>query len=78
APAGLDLKQWLLSFPSYGFLLSVRPDCVRPVQALFRPHELICAEVGQVTGDRALMLTLAEESLCFWDLAQAALTGFGG
>jgi selenophosphate synthetase-related protein len=25
-PVGLPLERWLLCFPSYGFLLSVRPD----------------------------------------------------
>ena len=31
-PRGIGLEQWLLSFPSYGFLLSVSTDCVEKIQ----------------------------------------------
>lgn len=76
-PPELTLKRWLLSFPSYGFLLSVRPSSVGQVQEFFQPYPLICAEVGTVTGDRILTLTQADEAACFWDLRWETLTGFG-
>ncbi|MFE4105072.1 sll0787 family AIR synthase-like protein [Almyronema epifaneia] len=76
-PAVLSLKRWLLSFPSYGFLLSVRPHVVSQIQKIFTAQDLICAAVGTVTSDRLLTLTLKGESDCFWDLNQTALTGFG-
>ena len=75
-PSGLDLKQWLVSFPSYGFLLSVRPDCVEPIQHLFEPHNLVCAAIGQVILGHTLTLKSGAESTCFWDLSQEPLTGF--
>ncbi|MGF1535466.1 MAG: sll0787 family AIR synthase-like protein [Elainellaceae cyanobacterium] len=81
-PRAVPLVRWLLSFPSYGFILSVRPEQVADVQALFRSRDLVCAAVGQVTSvpeptsDRALTLRLGAESMPFWDLRRQALTGF--
>lgn len=75
-PSGLDLKQWLVSFPSYGFLLSVRPDCVEPIQQLFEPHDLVCTAIGQISPGHILTFKSGDESTDFWDLSQEALTGF--
>lgn len=75
-PSGLDLKQWLVSFPSYGFLLSVRPGCVEPIQQLFEPHNLVCAAIGQISPGHILTFKSGDESTDFWDLSQEALTGF--
>jgi len=75
-PAQVSLERWLVSFPSYGFLLSVCPDAVPQVQSLFHRQTLSCAVIGQVVADRTLTLTWAGESQPFWSLAQAALTGF--
>jgi len=75
-PVGLGLKRWLVSFPSYGFLLSVRPNCTEAIQHLFEPHDLVCAAIGQISSGHKLILQSGAESTCFWDLSQDALTGF--
>lgn len=75
-PKELDLERWLLSFPSYGFLLSIRPDNVAAVQSCFREHSLVCAVVGEVQLSHQLVLTSANESVVFWDLSTQPLTGF--
>ncbi|MGF1516110.1 MAG: sll0787 family AIR synthase-like protein, partial [Elainellaceae cyanobacterium] len=75
-PDTVPLTRWLLSFPSYGFLLSVRPERVPDVQALFQSRDLACAAVGAVTQGQALTLALGHQSAQFWDLRQQALTGF--
>lgn len=75
-PAGLDLETWLLSFPSYGFLLSVRSHHFPAVQQLFQQRQLICERIGTVTCDRMLTLKQHTESVCFWNMAQQPLTGF--
>ena len=75
-PKAVSLTQWLLSFPSYGFLLSVRPHHVDAVRDLFHSRHITCEAVGQVTGDRALTLTLGDETLPFWNLGDRPLTGF--
>ncbi len=75
-PQGIGLEQWLLSFPSYGFLLSVRPAYVERMQALAQVLDIICEPIGKMTGDRKLILTKDNESICFWDLDDEGLTGF--
>jgi len=76
SPQGVPLLQWLLSFPSYGFLLSVRPNRVLDVQALFRDRAIACEAVGQILSDRSLTLSLGNDVMPFWDLPHQPLTGF--
>lgn len=75
-PEQVPLEAWLLSFPSYGFLLSVRPENVAAVQACFHQHNLVCEVVGNVEPERQLVLQSGSESAVFWDLSHRSLTGF--
>lgn len=75
-PPELVLERWLISFPSYGFLLSVRPDYVARVQYYFHQQDLVCAVVGEVRSTRELILRSKGESVSFWDFSQQTLTGF--
>jgi AIR synthase-related protein len=75
-PNELSLEHWLSSFPSYGFLLSVRPENVVNVQAQFHTRELICEVIGEVTPTSKLVLQSEIEQIVFWDLAYEPLTGF--
>ncbi|MBW4441180.1 MAG: sll0787 family AIR synthase-like protein [Plectolyngbya sp. WJT66-NPBG17] len=75
-PDGLTLDQWLISFPSYGFLLSVHPNNAKMIQAHFRQQDLICEIVGTVQTGSRLVLRSGEDSIDFWDLSEQKLTGF--
>ena len=75
-PDNIPLEQWLLSFPSYGFLLSVRPEKVASVQACFHEQNLVCSAVGTVEEHHQLVLKLGNESAVFWDLSTRSLMGF--
>jgi hypothetical protein len=75
-PDNIPLEQWLLSFPSYGFLLSVRPEKVASVQACFHEQNLVCSAVGTVEEHHQLVLKLDNESAVFWDLSTRSLMGF--
>lgn len=77
-PPSIDLLPWLLSFPSYGYLLSVRPEAVEQIQPQFHNRGLVCEPVGRITEGQTLTLKLGKASLCFWDFATTALTGFSG
>lgn len=85
-PPGVDLARWLLSFPSYGYVLSVPPARVPDVKHLFAEQGIACAAVGTVddTGLLQLVDTLGEaglqtpEPVVLWDLRREALTGCGG
>jgi len=66
APPGIDLEKWLISFPSYGYLLSVSKANQVPVINLLTEHRLACKVVGEVTANSDLELKLAGESIVFW------------
>ncbi|WP_035987411.1 sll0787 family AIR synthase-like protein [Leptolyngbya sp. KIOST-1] len=75
-PPGIDLLPWLLSFPSYGYLLSVRPKAVDQIQSQCHRRSLVCNPIGTVTSGHRLTLKLNDAALDFWDFATDALTGF--
>lgn len=75
-PAGAVLEKWLTSFPSFGFLLSVAPENVEAVTALFSPHGLTCQAVGEVRTGSQVVFQQFDQQQIFWDLA-VPLTGFG-
>jgi selenophosphate synthetase-related protein len=75
-PDNIPLEQWLLSFPSYGFLLSVRPEKIASVQACFHEQNLVCSAVGTVEEHHQLVLKWGNESAVFWDLSTRSLMGF--
>lgn len=75
-PAGIPLDRWLVSFPSYGFLLSVRPDKVTEVMQMFGDRQIACADIGEIQASPQLILRSAGESTVFWDFTQTQLTGF--
>jgi uncharacterized protein len=75
-PPDVPQEQWLLSFPSYGFLLSVAPTYVEKVQQSFLQRDLCCAVIGEVDSSSRLKLQLQQESVLFWDFAQQSLTGW--
>ncbi len=76
-PAEIPLDRWLVSFPSYGFLLSIRPDRVLAVEQMFRDRQITCTDIGEVISTPQLMLTARQESIIFWDFDREHLTGFG-
>ncbi|AUX48916.1 hypothetical protein SOCE26_104590 [Sorangium cellulosum] len=77
-PRDVPIERWLLAFPSYGFLLSVRPEAAREVLAAFERRGITSAAVGVVDGSRRLTLEASGERQVLWDLAAEPLTGFAG
>ncbi|MGB8168352.1 MAG: sll0787 family AIR synthase-like protein [Chthoniobacteraceae bacterium] len=55
-PPGGDLQRWLSAFPSFGYLLSVRPKKTAAVVAHFGAREITCAPVGRITAEPLLVL----------------------
>ena len=63
-PEDTSWLKWLISFPSYGYLLAVKPQQVEAVQALFaNENSLFVGDVGQFTAERQLMLATDQERL---------------
>jgi AIR synthase-related protein len=73
-PVGADLTGWLLTFPSYGFLLAVAPDRTEAVLASFAARALRAAVVGRADASRRLSLTMGGENAVVWDLSREGLT----
>jgi uncharacterized protein len=77
SPPTLALEDWLTRFPSYGFLLSVRPGDVSIIQAYFHQRNLVCEAIGTIQSEPKLLLESFSQTEIFWDLQQHPLTGFG-
>jgi uncharacterized protein len=53
-PPGVDLEHWLLSFPSYGYLLTADPADADAVAARFHARDLACRVVGRIEPGESL------------------------
>ncbi|PSN11866.1 sll0787 family AIR synthase-like protein, partial [filamentous cyanobacterium CCP5] len=49
-PPEVPLDKWLVSFPSYGFLLSVRSENLPALQARFQQRGLVCAAIADLVN----------------------------
>jgi uncharacterized protein len=56
SPKGSDLARWLVSFPSFGFLLSVDPSHVAKVIAAFSDRQITCHRAGEITASGTFVL----------------------
>jgi hypothetical protein len=74
-PPGVPLARWLLSFPSYGFVLSVGAPQVEEVIARFAARELSCVEIGRCTHSRQVHLRLGSAREQLWDFGVHSLIG---
>lgn len=74
-PDVVDLERWLVSFPSFGYVLTVRPENQEAVRQRFAARDIACQTIGKVQDNNCLELKYCEETTCFWDLkAQPLLT----
>lgn len=63
--------RWLSAFPSFGFVLAVRPALAAEVSARFAEHGIACADIGEVQAGTRLDVDLSQEQACLWDLAES-------
>ena len=64
-PVGLALDQWLLSFPSFGYLLTATSENAPAVIELFSNRQIACAIVGRIGEGHTLLLRQAGEVVDF-------------
>jgi AIR synthase-related protein len=74
-PPGVDFERWLRAFPSYGFILSVRPQNVKDVQTLFEQRGICCVPYATVTDETVVTVHSRGDSKVIWDFA-VPLMGF--
>jgi AIR synthase-related protein len=75
-PEGVGLREWLTTFPSYGFLFATPPQGKPVLEATLRARGLTCESVGAVDASSQLKLASNGRSIPLWDLAQRPYTGF--
>lgn len=69
-PAGVSVDRWLRSFPSFGFLLSVRHEVATIVCERFAARGISSAQIGRATGARRIELIQGAARATFWDHAR--------
>jgi AIR synthase-related protein len=72
-PEGVALERWLLTFPSYGYLLSVAPREVATVVETFAARGIAASAVGEVTSERRVSITDGATRETIWDFARSPL-----
>lgn len=66
-PDGVALDRWLRSFPSFGFLMTARPQNAASVIRAFTDRGLSAATIGRVTQGSKVNLKADGHSATFWD-----------
>ncbi|PWR21152.1 sll0787 family AIR synthase-like protein [Zavarzinia aquatilis] len=76
-PEGVALERWLISFPSFGYVLAVSPDHVDEVTARFAAAGIACADVGGCDAGGLVRLADGKDSAPLWNFARQPLIGCG-
>jgi selenophosphate synthetase-related protein len=77
-PAGTPLERWLVTFPSFGFVLAAPPGRGEEACEPFRTRGLAAAVCGAFDDRRTLRVASRGMVAAVWDLAGDPLTGLGG
>lgn len=76
-PDGVALDRWLRSFPSFGYLLSVKPEHMDEVIARFGARSIAAADIGPVTAHGRVDIRSGAARRIVWDFAERGLIGCG-
>ena len=74
-PDGLALKDWLLCFQSFGFILSVNPRHTPAVMDVFAERHIIAAVIGKVIEEPVVRVKADTESGVLFDFSHEVITG---
>jgi hypothetical protein len=74
-PDGLALKDWLLCFQSFGFILSVNPGHTQAVIDVFAERNIIAAVIGRVIEEPVVRVKKGLESGVLFDFNHEIITG---
>ncbi len=77
-PPEAPLARWLSAFPSFGFLLSVRPESCDAVLDKFASRDISAAIVGTCNATGRVTLIDGKDEAPFWDFGENSLIGCGG
>lgn len=75
-PPGIDLDRWLVSFPSFGFVLAVPPGNAETVIARFAAAGIACADVGGCDATGVVTVTDGAGDIApVWNFNESPLIG---
>jgi len=60
-PMDVALVKWLISFPSYGFLLTAKQEHVANIIDLFQENQIACAPIGKIKAEAGLTVSFQDE-----------------
>jgi AIR synthase-related protein len=76
-PDGVPLERWLLTFPSFGYLLAVKPWSAAETIARFATRNIAAAAIGTVSHGSRVAVSDGTSTETIWDFAKAPLIGAG-
>lgn len=68
-PQGVEITRWLRSFPSFGFLLSVRPQHAPEICQRFARRDISATVIGEAITAPRVELSAGGQTASFWDHA---------
>jgi uncharacterized protein len=74
-PDSAPIDRWLMTFPSFGYLLAVAPDYVGAVSRLFRERDIAAADIGGVLEGDEVAIADGDRVEVIWDFARKPLIG---
>jgi uncharacterized protein len=76
-PEGVPLERWLLTFPSFGYLIAASHADAPEIIASFRNRGIDAADIGAVTAGSLITVGDGTATETIWDVAAAPLLGCG-
>jgi selenophosphate synthetase-related protein len=73
-PSGTPLERWLVTFPSFGFVLAAVPGREAEACAVFRARGLAAEVCGVLDSTHVLRVVHGDDALDVWDLSREPLT----
>ena len=64
---GITIERFLSAFPSFGFVLTAKPENVGTILSKFSARDIACAAIGTVDGTRKVRLWRDGEEIEIWD-----------
>ncbi len=64
-PMEASWNKWLVSFPSYGYIMTCKAENTEKIQQLFIEHDIQCDPVGNVISERELCIQHENNTLKF-------------
>lgn len=74
-PVDVALERWLLTFPSFGYILSIKPWNVAETIARFAARDIAAAAIGAVAQGSRVTIGDGVSSETIWDFAERPLIG---